>query len=73
MKKSKFGNRKYTKAEWKKWKRAQRKYPSPPGKKGKVRRHHTGSGDNVILLSPKRHAAKHKKTGTQGGRGRKKK
>lgn len=63
-----YGNRKYTKAEWKKWKRAQRAHPSN-GRK--VRRHHT-SGGKVIVLTPKQHASQHKKSGTQGGRGKKK-
>jgi len=64
----KYGNRKYTSAEWRKWKRAQRAHPS----KGKnVRRHHT-SGGKVVVLSPKQHARTHKRSGTQGGRGKRK-
>lgn len=65
---NKFGNRKYTKAEWRKWKKAQRAYPA--GGKN-VRRHHASNG-KVKVLSPKGHAAQHKKSGTQGGRGKKK-
>lgn len=55
---------------WAKWKRAQRKHPSPPGKKGKVRRHHDGRGEHTEILTPKGHALIHKRNGTAGGRPR---
>lgn len=64
----KTGNRKYTAKEWRVWKRNQRKKPKIPS--GSVR-HHTSSG-KITTVSRKRHAAIHKKSGTQGGRGRKK-
>jgi hypothetical protein len=58
------------KGQWAEWKRAQRKYPTPPGKKN-LRRHHDGKGDHVRLISEKEHARIHKRNGTAGGRGRK--